>query len=214
LQRKVSASSRKSPLLVPNGLSEGVAVVDEPRTLERGRITIGYFGYLAEAWFDWDLLVKVAYRNPDWHIYLIGYGGTSGELSIPDNLHMLGKVPRHELAAYAANWDVAIVPFKEEAVADRADPIKTYEYMAMGLPVVLTGVHPPQGTERLLRRVEGVYAFEEAIRMEASEKERLADVRIAFARRCTWTTRMDQLLGAIEDGAQRIGEKHALFGVG
>jgi glycosyltransferase involved in cell wall biosynthesis len=211
LHGRIYSSSNKTPAIVPNGLSEDVELIDEPRPLERGRITIGYFGYLAGAWFDWELIVQVAYRNPDWHIYLIGYGGTPGELSIPNNLHLLGKVPRHELASYAANWDVAIVPFKPEKLAAGADPIKSYEYMAMGLPVVLTGVYPPPGTERLLRRVEGAYAFEKAIRAEAAEKDRLADVRREFAKRSTWAKRLEQLLGIIESGDQRITEKRALF---
>jgi glycosyltransferase involved in cell wall biosynthesis len=214
LQRKVQSSSNKKPTIVPNGLSEDIVELDAERPLERGRITVGYFGYLAGAWFDWDLVIKVAYRNPDWQFYLIGYGGTAGELSVPNNLHLLGKVPRHELASYAVNWDVAIVPFKPENLAAGADPIKSYEYMAMGLPVVLTGVYPPPGTERLLRRVEGVYAFEEAIRMEAAEKERLADVRIEFARRSTWAKRLEMLLDTIENSDQRIAEKRALFSEG
>lgn len=214
LQQLIRLRSDKTPAIVPNGLSEDVVVLDAERPLERGRITVGYFGYLAGAWFDWDLVVKVAYRNPDWQIYLIGYGGTPGELSIPNNLHLLGKVPRHELASYAVNWDVSIIPFKPEKLAAGADPIKSYEYMAMGLPVVMTGVYPPVGTERLLRRVEGPYAFEEAIRAEAAEKERLADVRIEFAKRSTWAKRLETLLGSIEEGDQRIAEKRALFGEG
>jgi glycosyltransferase involved in cell wall biosynthesis len=214
LQRKVQSSSIKTPSIVPNGLSEDIVELDAERPLERGRITVGYFGYLAGAWFDWDLVVKVSYRNPDWQFYLIGYGGTAGELSVPNNLHLLGKVPRSELASYAVNWDVAIIPFKPEKLAEGADPIKSYEYMAMGLPVVMTGVFPPPGTERLLRRVEGVYAFEEAIRMEAAEKERLADVRIEFAKRSTWANRLNMLLGTIENSDQHIAEKRALFGKG
>ena len=107
-----------------------------------------------------------------------------------------------------------MIPFKPEPLAAGADPIKTYEYMAMGLPVVMTGVFPPAGTERLLRRVEGAYAFEEAIRAEAAEKERLADVRIEFAKRSTWGNRLEMLLGAVEKGDQRIAEKRSLFEVG
>ncbi len=214
MAEKVYSISARIPRILANGLSEDIELIDKERSLERGRITVGYFGYLAGAWFDWELIVKVAYRNPDWRFYLIGYGGTPGELSVPNNLHLLGKVPRHELASYAANWDVAVVPFKPEKLAAGADPIKIYEYLAMRLPVVLTGVYAPLGAEGIVKRVEGVYAFEEAIRTGASQKDRLAEERIAFAKRNSWTNRLEQLLGIIESGEQRIDEKRALFGKG
>lgn len=213
LDRMVRMRSPRSPTIVHNGLSAGIEVVDEPRSLERGRVTVGYFGYLAGAWFDWELIVQTAYRNPDWHFYLIGYGGSSEELELPENVHLLGKVPRHELASYAANWDVAIVPFKPEKLAAGADPIKSYEYLAMGLPVVLTGVYAPLGAEKLITRAVGVYEFEEAIRSGASQRDHTVQERKDFANRNTWDVRVGQLLRIIERNKQRVAEKRSLFRV-
>ena len=197
--------------IIPNGLAGGVEVLDEERPLERGDITVGYFGYLAGSWFDWKLIASAADARPSWMFYLIGYGGQPEGVTLPENIILLGKKPRKELAAYAANWDVAIVPFKAEQLAAGADPIKTYEYLAMGLPVVLTGVYPPLGAEDHARRVEGLDAFIEALEIASRERDQKVDERVAFAHTCSWASRLDAFLSMVERGGQRLGEKRALF---
>lgn len=197
--------------IIPNGVYPGVERIDQERHLEQGEITIGYFGYLAGAWFDWKLLEEVAQRQPSWRIYLIGYGGESKGLSLPGNICILGKKPRHQLASFAAQWDVAIVPFKPERLAAGADPIKTYEYLAMGLPVVVTGVFPPEGAERFVMRASGTDEFMAKVRQASAigASERLQCVQ--FAKTCTWGKRLDSMLSVIRAGAQRVGEKRSLF---
>jgi glycosyltransferase involved in cell wall biosynthesis len=197
--------------IIPNGLAPGVEDVDQERALERGEITIGYFGYLAGSWFDWKLIASAANARPSWKFYLIGYGGQPEGVTLPENVILLGKKPRKELAAYAANWDVAIVPFKAEQLAAGADPIKTYEYLAMGLPVVVTGVYPPLGGEAHVRRVDGPDAFIEALEIASRERDQKVDERVTFARTCSWSARLDAFLSMVARGVQRLGEKRALF---
>lgn len=198
--------------IVPNGLLPGIEEIRVPRTLERGEVTLGYFGHLTPAWFDWELVAEVARRRPEWRIYVIGYGGRPEE-RLPETVEVLGKKPQHELSGYAANWDVALIPFREGTLAAGADPIKTYEYLAMGLPVVATGVHPPAGGEDFVERVEGVEEFvgavERAARRNAEEGARAR--RRAFAATCTWGHRLDAVLETVDEGRQRVGSKHHLF---
>jgi glycosyltransferase involved in cell wall biosynthesis len=198
--------------IVGNGLKSGLDHVYAPRPLARGEVTVGYFGYLAGAWFDWELVAEAARRRPRWRFYLIGYGGSPAEVTLPDNVLLLGKQPQSDLAAFAAHWDVAMVPFKDERLAAGADPIKTYEYLAMGLPVVVSGVHPPAGAETLVRRAAGVEAFVEALAAAAGERERDVDERKAFAAECGWERRLDAMLAALAAGKQRVAEKLALAG--
>ncbi|MEA2691445.1 MAG: hypothetical protein QOJ16_832 [Acidobacteriota bacterium] len=200
--------------VVPNGLRPGLEVVREARETERGEVTVGYFGHLSEAWFDWRLVTAAARLRPAWRFFLIGYGQEpEWESGLPENIVLLGKQPQSELAAWAAGWDVAIVPFRPERLAAGADPIKTYEYLALGLPVVVTAVAPPPGASGLVARVEGVAGFlagiEEAARRrhaEGGEEERRA-----YAAACTWEHRVDALLAAVSGASQRIGEKRRLF---
>ncbi|HEV2852132.1 MAG TPA: polysaccharide pyruvyl transferase family protein [Thermoanaerobaculia bacterium] len=213
--RELGGASLDTLGILGNGLKPGLESVREERPLERGEVTVGYFGYLAGAWFDWELVAEAARRRPAWRFYLIGYGGSPEGIELPANVALLGKKPQGELAAFAANWDVAIIPFKPDRLAAGADPIKTYEYLAMGLPVVATGVYPPAGGEAFVTRAEGVEDFLGALARVAgvngTGREAEPDRR-AFAASCTWAARLDALLGAIERGEQRVAEKRALLG--
>jgi glycosyltransferase involved in cell wall biosynthesis len=199
--------------IIPNGLSVGVEKVDKPRELERGELTVGYFGYLAGAWFDWQLLAEVAEKNPKWIFYLIGYGGSPEGVQLPNNIRLLGKKPRSELASYATDWDVAIIPFKDERLAMGADPIKTYEYLAMGLPVVVTGVLPPAGGEAFVRRAQGLDEFIQALKSASQQRQLHVQDRVDFSNTCTWSKRVDVMMKLIESGDQRIAMKQSLFEV-
>jgi len=211
LSNHLKSVGAKEIEIIPNGLVKGIEVPDQDRVLERGEVTVGYFGYLAGSWFDWKLLASTAEAKPTWKFYLIGYGGKPEGVSLPENIILLGKKPRKELASYAVNWDVAIVPFKTEQLAAGADPIKIYEYLAMGLPVVVTGVYPPSGSESFVQRVEGVNAFMDALEKASKERFEREKERIAFAHTCSWSVRVDALLNMVERGSQRLGEKRALF---
>lgn len=202
--------------VVGNGLKPGLEVVREPKPLDRGEVTVGYFGYLAGAWFDWELLAAAARRRPGWRFYLIGYGGSPEGVLLPENIVLLGKQPQCDLAAFAANWDVAVIPFKPDRLAAGADPIKTYEYLAMGLPVVVTGVYGPAGGEDFVLRAQGVEEFLDALARAAgagdTPESTESAARRAFAASCTWGHRLEAILGALERGEQRVAEKRALFG--
>jgi glycosyltransferase involved in cell wall biosynthesis len=198
--------------VVPNGFRPGIERADRPWPLTRGEITVGYFGYLAAAWFDWKLVGEAARREPSWRFYLVGYGQPGIE-SLPENVVLLGKQPQSRLAALAANWDVAIIPFKAERLAAGADPVKTYEYLAMGLPVVSTGVYPPRGAESFVTRADGVEDFLETIRRCAVDGSAVeVQRRRNHALSCTWSTRVSTVLESLQAKRQRVGQKLHLFG--
>jgi hypothetical protein len=107
---------------------------------------------------------------------------------------------------------VAIIPFKPDRLAAGADPIKTYEYLAMGLPVVVTGVYPPPGGEAFVRRAEGVEELlQEIERTGGRGSAEAAAARSAFAAGCSWDHRLESLLASLAEGRQRVAEKRALF---
>ena len=211
LQARMYRFGRADARLIPNGWPEGIEHKRRELTLERGEITLGYFGYLSEAWFDWQLIREVAIRKPSWRFHLIGYGGEwpFGD-SMPENVSLLGKRPQDELAALAANWDVGIVPFKDGWVAADADPIKTYEYLAMSLPVVATGISAPLGGEGFVKIAHGPEDFIEKVVLAIKESANVTLERQAFAARSTWSARVDSLLDLIDEQSA-IQLKHALF---
>lgn len=113
-----------------------------------GTITVGYVGHMTDSWFDWDAVFMAAEENPLLHFEFIGYGAsaeTQARLGKSSAFTCHGKVPPDFLHEYVKNWHVAIIPFKEAPLARGVDPIKVYEYLYFGLPVVVTGVQGVAG---------------------------------------------------------------------
>ena len=115
--------------LSPNFLSEGYKWKGSKQT------KIGYFGHLTASWFDWDSLIEIAKQRPDYLFEIIGHSAPD-DLDLPNNIDLMGPKTHPEINKIAAEWKVAIIPFKTGLLADAVDPIKIYEYMALDLPTV------------------------------------------------------------------------------
>jgi glycosyltransferase involved in cell wall biosynthesis len=170
----------------PSSLGVGQAV----KELERGRVTLGYFGHLTGAWFDWGLVKWLAERHADWVIYLIGYGNEEQELA--GNVRLLGRVEHGELAGYAVNWDVGLIPFQVSELVRGVDPLKVYEYLAMGLPVVASGM-PHLGEMPGVSNADSWEEYEAAV--EKAVRVNLDRQAVEqFLHQHTWEQRVDHLL--------------------
>jgi glycosyltransferase involved in cell wall biosynthesis len=99
---------------------------------------IGFFGLL-NSWLDFDLLAQVAKDHPRWSFVFLGPLQIS-PTALPNapNFHFLGPVPYDELPAHACHFDVALIPFKINALTISVNPLKLMEYFSLGLPVVST----------------------------------------------------------------------------
>jgi glycosyltransferase involved in cell wall biosynthesis len=195
LEKLKQMGAEKVPI-VPNGVDmESLRQKQgSVRSLEKGAITIGYFGHLTESWFDWDLVFNTASRKKDWVFHIIGYGEPSG-LNFPENVRFWGKVEHRELPSYAHSWDVAIIPFKEGKLTQAVDPIKLYEYLFLELPVVVTNMAHLQG-------IPGVFScsredFEETLHLAKETAFNPTDVE-RFIQNNTWGKRVDQILEEID----------------
>jgi hypothetical protein len=102
------------------------------------RPVIGFFGLVAD-WIDLELVRAVADAQPAASVVLIGKVVTStAPLDGARNVHLLGRRPYAELPGYCRGFDVAITPFRRNALALAANPLKAREYVAAGLPNVCT----------------------------------------------------------------------------
>lgn len=126
----------KKILLSPNALDYCFYSNAPFRTAPRdGDIIIGYIGHLTDAWFDWNAILKIAVDHPEWKIELIGHS-IPKYIQLPNNIKYLGKKTHDEIIRSTGSWRVAIIPFKISTLSDGVDPIKVYEYLALGIPVV------------------------------------------------------------------------------
>ena len=102
---------------------------------------LGYYGVIDER-LDLDLLAGLAALRPGTQFVLVGPVAKIDPAALPRaaNLHYLGAKTYAELPAYAAHWDVALMPFALNESTRFISPTKTPEYLAAGLPVVSTPI--------------------------------------------------------------------------
>ena len=124
--------------LFAKALHEDLAVPEDIAALP-GPV-IGFFGTLQD-WVDQELICFLAARHPDWSFVLIGREAVDiSRLKEMKNVYCLGQRAHSELPAYCKGFDVGIIPY---LLTDRlmyVSPLKRYEFLAAGLPVVSTAV--------------------------------------------------------------------------
>ncbi len=124
--------------LVPNGAHFGAPV--PPRT-NGSAPCVGYVGAF-EYFVDFDLLLRTAALVPECSFRLVGGGRARAAVEkesrgLP-NVRIEGPVRYDVALERMAGFDVATIPFRPGPVADAAAPLKLFEYLAMGRPVLGT----------------------------------------------------------------------------
>jgi glycosyltransferase involved in cell wall biosynthesis len=163
------------------------------------RPVIGYIGTVFE-WIDQEMVAAAARARPHWTFVFVGPVATEvRRLRALSNVRLLGSRPYADLPRFLKAFDVATVPFVVHPVTLRASPIKFYEYLAAGVPVVATRLpefEPLGGWATLVTSPgEFVTGIERAMQDESAE---LRHRRMEQARRHSWEARfaaIDQLIG-------------------
>lgn len=115
--------------------------------LKEKKPIVGYFGAIA-VWFDYDLIYEAAKKRPNYNFVLIGpqYGDLEKtnaavtKLSKLKNIIFTGTIDYKILPNIANNFTIATIPFLLNDITESTSPIKLFEYMAMGKPVVTTAM--------------------------------------------------------------------------
>jgi hypothetical protein len=171
--------------------------------VRQGRPLIGYYGALAE-WFDYDLVAQAARARPDYIFLLIGpdyenrgYIARSQILKVP-NVQWLGWRPYPDLPCYLKYFDVATIPFKLNNITHATSPIKLFEYMTAGKPVVTTALQECQKYPEVLIAHDGgefVEKLDEALELRDDAAYQQALDRLV--QQNTWDIRVDAILEAL-----------------
>jgi len=157
---------------------------------------IGFIGALYE-WIDFDLLSYIAAAQPEWSIVLVGPVQSGVKTARLPNIHYLGRKPYRLLPNYLKEFDVCIIPFKQSATAISSSPIKFYEYLASGKPVVSTCIPDVARFGRMVMVPGTREEFIRGIRLLLAEPEDQKNMRralqLSIARANTWDSRYRQL---------------------
>ena len=102
-----------------------------------GTPIIGFYGALAP-WIDFSLLRFLAENRPNWSFVLVGdcFVKDMAGLDRMPNVHLTGRKPYEDMPRYLHGFDVCLIPFKLNKVTHAVDPVKFYEFMSAGKPVV------------------------------------------------------------------------------
>jgi glycosyltransferase involved in cell wall biosynthesis len=170
------------------------------------RPRLGYFGAIEPWLVDQELIRKASRERPDWQWVFIGNRSRGMEIEELPNVHFLPPVPYSELPAYAAGFDVCVLPWEtEQAFTSYGSAIKVREYMATGKPVVIAPLpeyEPMRGVLRIARsRDQFLQLVEEALKECDPEAVRARQSAVMSG---TWDARAEWVSEIIE---KAIAEK-------
>lgn len=181
---------------------EDLAEIPQPR--------IGYVGSLHPQ-IDFELLAALAQRRPRWHFVLVGPEQRASDLhadlgyqccrTLP-NVHFLGERSRHQIPAYLIHMQVNTMLYRlsSESWTNAGFPLKLYEYLACGLPVVSVELPTIQEFDGLVRFARGVEAWDSVLAsVLVGEAAGTAQHRHEVAARNGWPARAHQLAAWLDE---------------
>lgn len=200
------ASLNDRSILVPNAAEfrHFSVFVGEPPTwlLQLQRPIIGYFGAIAD-WVDTDLVSQLARLRPNWSFVLVGSTLTADVrlMKVLPNVYLTGEQPYAILPAYLHTFDVCIIPFKRIPLTEASNPVKFYEYLCAGKPIVSTLLQElrPYAPKGLVYLADDPTSFAGQIdRALAEDSLDRINRRMQFAENHTWELRYQRLRDAIQ----------------
>ena len=175
----------------------------ELMTLPKPRLM--FIGAIDAYKLDLVALNQMARQRPDWSFVLIGPIGEAdpstdaGALCSCSNVHWVGPRPYEELPNWLAHADVALLPLQLNSYTRNMFPMKFFEYLAAGVPVVATAIPSLERfRDSALLVAPGADQWESAISQVLQGQGPDRSVRIALARRHTYRQRTQSMLVVLE----------------
>jgi glycosyltransferase involved in cell wall biosynthesis len=177
----------------------------DPALAALPRPRIVFTGAVVATKLDLDLLEGVARSRPNWSIALVGPVGVGDPrtditaLERLPNVHLLGARPYADLPQVLRGADAALVPYAINDLTRSVFPMKVYEYLAAGLPVVTTPLPALAGAAGVIVAADApstVAAVERALAEDGAAARR---ARSVAARGHSWEARLDEIDSYLSD---------------
>jgi glycosyltransferase involved in cell wall biosynthesis len=181
--------------LEPGPVDPAVEALPRPRLVFQGAIVATKL--------DVELLAATARLRPDWSIVLVGpcgAGDPTGDLSPLDqapNIHMIGPRLADDLPQVLRGADVGLIPYAINDLTRSVFPMKVYEYLAAGLPVLATPLPALDGVdaiETIASAEDLVSACERELEFDTPECRR---ERSRAAASHSWEARIEEIERAL-----------------
>lgn len=208
LQQRLLPYNEKA-VFIPNGanyelFSRADSPQDRPEELKdiSGPI-LGFTGALQEC-IEYSFVAHAAKERPDWTFVFIGNRLPAADLCGIDtmnNVRFLGVKPQNELPGYIAHFDVCLNLFKSDELTKDVSPLKFYEYLCTGKPIVTTPepqqvmaykdmIHVAATAEEFVEKCEA------AIKDTSEEQKR---VRMEAGKDCSWDSRAGRFVSILRE---------------
>ncbi|MFU8805342.1 MAG: glycosyltransferase, partial [Bradymonadaceae bacterium] len=180
-------------------MDDDLAVPDDIASIQ-GPV-IGFVGALSDYKLNIEWLIHLADSRPNINIVLIGPIGMADRstnvtaLRRRSNIHLLGYRDYADLPAYIKGFDVAVIPYRINDYTSSVFPIKFFEFMASGKPVVISNLPALRAyyddVEVACHQNDFVAACDRALLDEDALRKR---ARVALAERNSWSSRIGAIM--------------------
>lgn len=183
--------------LHPGPVDPAVAALPGPR--------IVFVGAIRASTVDVPLMVSLAELRPSWSFLFVGPVGMGDprtnvdELRALPNVHLLGRRPYEELPGVLRGADAAMIPYITHGAMSSVFPMKTYEYLAAGVPVVSTPLAALLGVDEVAKADDAqsmAARLDEALAADTPERRAK---RSQAAQGHSWEARIEQISAVLEE---------------
>lgn len=179
----------------PGAIPEDLNAIPQPR--------IGFIGAIKDYKLDFELIRTLAIRHPQWHWVLIGGLAVANPQALltrlqAPNIHFLGYRPYVSLPDYLRGMDVAVLPSLLNDYTRSMFPMKFFEYLAAGKPVVGTRLPSLADYEHLYAPADSIDDFEHALEAVLADKNLVIEAGIEAAKSHTWQSRCQHMLALMK----------------
>ncbi len=181
--------------------------IDQPsyqELLKTSHPIIGSVGTIDSYKMDWSLVEKVARSKPNWQFVFIGLplmGKSRKDVKrlkrIP-NIHFLGFVAAKDVPSYVQHFDACFIPYRASKYNEASFPLKFWEFMTTGKPIIVSGVPELKVYKPLIHYVKNSKDMTLAIETALLDPSLGAQERVNEAKQHTWERRVETLLKLLE----------------
>ena len=185
-----------STAITTGPIPKDIANIPRPR--------IGFIGAISAYKLDFALIRHIATIRNNWHWVLVGSVGEGDpktsirNLKMP-NIHFLGVKNYTALPDYLREIDVATIPYLINNYTSAVFPMKFFEYLAAGIPVVTTKLPALADFKEACIIADSQKSFISAIEDILKGKMPNKESCLNLARKNTWELRTTQMLGLISN---------------
>jgi glycosyltransferase involved in cell wall biosynthesis len=204
LREYVAGHSPRRMLYLPNGVNyaQFASPVAAPKEYSFIPRPIAVYVGSMESWFDFELVARSARALPHVSFVFIGPDDLAqGKLRKIRNIFLLGRRPHAVLPGYLQHAQLGLIPFNRNAnsaLVDNINPLKLYEYLAAGLPVVSVKWREIESLNSPAFLADDASGFIELIQRALATPPDPGTLQRAALNE-DWGTRVDCLLSALED---------------